>query len=299
MAEQFSPVEIGSMKLEHPVMVGAGKVKTLEDVKKVAKSRSSTVLAGSITLHRRDENEGITFFEGNGYALNSKGLPNPGAGYYVRHLHEMVLISHDYGKPFILSVAGFSPEEYAILAMIACEYGADAFELNLGCPNAWGEDGKQKRIASFSEDLASGILDKVESEVGKDVLGIVKLSVFSDPYMSMIMCKLISRYRSIKAVTTMNTFPNAYSMDEQMNPVITAGNGLAGMSGEAVKPMAQGQVKQVREHLDPRIKVIGGGGIRRKRDVQEFLKVGASAVQISTQYFLSGPRIFARVLGEE
>jgi dihydroorotate dehydrogenase (NAD+) catalytic subunit len=61
------------------------------------------------------------------------------------------------------------------------------------------------------------------------------------------------------------------------------GNGMGGLSGPAIKPIALRCVYQVAQAV--KIPVVGIGGIATLDDVMEFLVAGASAVQIGTANF--------------
>ncbi|HEY4510168.1 MAG TPA: dihydroorotate dehydrogenase, partial [Candidatus Paceibacterota bacterium] len=141
---------VGDIKLEHPIMNGAGwGCKTLEEVETLARTPISAIVVGSITMNPSPGNEGNAYWahpEGL-YSLNSLGLPNQGWPYYGENLQMMRRIAHNAGKPLVVSIACFSPEEYAQLAGFVANENVDVTELNLGCPNVWGEQG-QKPIAS-------------------------------------------------------------------------------------------------------------------------------------------------------
>ena len=61
------------------------------------------------------------------------------------------------------------------------------------------------------------------------------------------------------------------------------GNGMGGLSGPAIKPIALRAVYQVARAV--KIPVVGIGGIATIDDVMEFLVAGATAVQIGTANF--------------
>jgi dihydroorotate dehydrogenase (NAD+) catalytic subunit len=61
------------------------------------------------------------------------------------------------------------------------------------------------------------------------------------------------------------------------------GNGIGGLSGPAIKPLALRIVWQVAQAV--KTPIIGIGGIQSIDDVMEFLVCGASAVQIGTANF--------------
>lgn len=293
-------VKIADIILEHPVMNAAGTCKLLdgpEGVREFARSATAVIMVGSITVEYREGNTGEVYWAGEGFSLNSLGLPNPGASFYRTHLPEMVAIAHETGKPLFVSVAGFNPTEYAILTELAFRGGADLVELNLSCPNVWG-GGRQKRIACFDPQLVGEILFLVEKEVGVEAKIAVKLSPFSDPFALSEVAKVIAESKLVKVVTTVNTFPNAFSYDEKGKPRITPGGGLAGLGGPALKPIGLGQVIQSRSMLPERIDIIGVGGITTGQDILDYLKAGACAVQITTAFLERRAKVFGELLTE-
>lgn len=299
MTEDSFSVRLGPITLEHPIMNAAGTCKLVEDVEKLAPSAVAAILVGSITVEDRAGNSGNTYqFDPRRglYSLNSLGLPNPGKKYYHKCLPEMVAMAHKAGKPLILSGAGFTPAEYAELALLARDGGADLFEANLGCPNVW-DGGKQKRIASFSPYLVAEILRTVSDAVGNDIPLAVKVSPFSDPYLLAEIAGVVLT-SPILCVTAVNTFPNAFGFSERGERLITPAEGLAGLGGPALKPIGLGQVKQWRSLLPPHMHLIGAGGISNGKDVWEYLRVGATAVQVATMYLERGEAVFSTLLQE-
>ena len=73
------------------------------------------------------------------------------------------------------------------------------------------------------------------------------------------------------------------------------GNGMGGMSGPAIKPIALRCVHQVASSVD--IPIIGIGGIASIDDVMQFIVAGASAVQIGTANYYD-PTISTRLIDE-
>lgn len=293
-------VNLVGMHLEHPLMNAAGTCKLLEGaegVKELARSATAVVMVGSITVEPRTGNEGEVYWVDEAFSLNSLGLPNLGKPYYQQHLPEMVAIAHGAGKPLFVNVAGFTPSEYTILTELAFQGGADLVELNLGCPNVW-EGGQQKRIACFDPQLVGEILYSVEEEVGLEAKVAVKLSLFSDPFTLSEVAQVIGQSSVVKAVTTVNTFPNAFSYDERGKPRITPGGGLAGLAGPAIKPIGLGQVKQLRGMLPERIDIVGAGGITTGQDILDYQRAGAVAVQIATVLLEKRAKVFSALLTE-
>lgn len=277
-------------------MNAAGTCKLLEDVERLARSATAAIMVGSITKEPRTGNEGDVYWAGPTYSLNSLGLPNRGAEYYAKVIPEMVRIAHGAGKPLFVSVAGFTPDEYADLASLALWKGADLIELNLGCPNVW--HGKaQKRIACFDPELVDQIQERVEERVGVEARIAEKISPFSDPFSLVAIAAVIGSSKLPKAVTTTNTFANAFAWNGA-KPRITPGGGLAGFAGPAMKPIGLGQVKQLRALLPDSIKIMGVGGIGEGKDILEYRGCGADAVQVGTAYLEKGENVFSTLLSD-
>lgn len=287
-------IDLAGVHLECPVMNAAGTCKIEEEVEILARSATAAIVVGSITVLQRESNEGEVFWFDNMFSLNSIGLRNLGMSYYNHCLSEMVGTAHKADKSLWVSVVGFSPDEYAILTKFAFEKGADVVELDLGCPNIW-EGGVQKRITCFNPLLVKKILKSVKKMVGQEAKVVAKLSPFSDPVLLKQVAEAINQSRVAKAVTTTNTFPNALAFDERGRPRITPGDGLAGLGGPAITPIALGQVKQLRSFLPKNIDLIGVGGISVGKDILDFHLAGAKAVQICTVLLKSEPKVWPDV----
>lgn len=276
-------VILAGFELSHPAVMNAGGMcKTADDVKELAESTVDAIIVGSITVDPRDGNEGNVFYtdDDDTFSLNSIGLKNPGMKWYRPHLPEMARIAHDAGKLFIINVAGFTPQEYAELTEAALEGGADTVEQNWGCPNVWYR-GAQKPITSYDPELVMETLTRTEDRLGDTINIIGKVSPM-EPFLLGRLAALVTGFRSVKAITAVNTFPNAMSYDENGNPRITPGGGFAGFAGPAYLPIAVGQVRQWRNALPDRIAIIGVGGIYDGAGMRQHFLAGAAAVQIGT-----------------
>jgi len=147
--------------------------KQLMTVKPNAKTHIGAITIGSITVLPRDGNAEPRWYVGDGYALNSFGMPNGGLEFYRTHLPEMIQIAHGADKKLSLSIAGFTTDEYIQLATMAHAARVDLIELNLGCPNI-SVDGVQKPIVSFDREKMAEIIDAVAGVT--DIPLMVKLS---------------------------------------------------------------------------------------------------------------------------
>lgn len=273
------------------IMNAAGECKRLDQVQELARTPIPTITVGGITNPESSGNKGTPFWICDAYGLNSLGLPNGGKAYYESVLSDMQKTAYHVEKKLRINIVGFDPNDWEELAELGSEY-ADEVEVNLGCPNVWGDDG-QKPIASFHPKLAREIVKRVCDRSGKPCA--VKLSPFSNPQELENMARVL-RTLPIAEVVTSNTFANATAFDERAKPRIAVAHGLAGMSGPAMKPIALGQVVQLRALLPEHIAITGVGGIQNGKDVADFLAAGATKVQVGTHYFTYGAKVFSEIL---
>lgn len=276
------------VELTPPVMNAAGTCKTLEQFRALLATPAQVVVAGSYTLQDRSGNPGGGPHLTELASLNSMGLPSPALPEWRRLVHEMATLAYDAGKKVWVSVAGFRPDEYLDLAEAALEAGADAVEVNLGCPNVH-DGGHQKPIISYDPDAVDEIRFGLDRRVGLKRVG-AKLSPIFD---LALMERVDSALGGFSWVTTMNTVPNCFAFLPTVprTQAIGFSKGLAGMSGQAVKWIGLGQVVCHSQFLSTPI--IGVGGIESAGDVADYLAVGASACQVGTAIWRHGPSVLA------
>lgn len=272
----------GGIHFPHtPIMIGAGVCKTPQgtlDWLKVA-----PVVSGSYTRQPRTGNQGNNLFYPEteaeflqlGFGLNSFGMPNMGFDAAAREFSLLIPENR-----LIVSVAGFSVQDYvAGVQQFDSVQSVSAIELNCGCPNTG-----HGTIMSFDIAALKQTFQELLDLGFRETPIWVKFSPYSDPGFLKEVAALVNEYpRLIRAVVTCNTFPNAYAG----KGVISPNDGLAGLSGPAIKLTALGQVVQFRKNLQPQIDVIGVGGITTGNDVVDFLHAGAVAVQLTSLPFWS------------
>lgn len=75
---------------------------------------------------------------------------------------------------------------------------------------------------------------------------------------------------------------------ENEEPVVT--KILGGVGGRYIKPFCLSMVYKLSKEID--IPILGCGGISEKQDIQDYMKCGASGVQVGTHYYKNGISIF-------
>lgn len=291
------------LAIGHPLMNAGGTCRHLSGkngVEELARSAAAAILVGSITVLSRGGNSGSNYYrdDARGYSLNALGMPNPGLDFYRKELPKMVRVAHDHSKPLGVSIAGFTPLEFADLAEAALEAGVDFLEMNAGCPNV-RDGGKAHRIISYDPDLLCQSIEAVQTRIGTSERVALKVSTYLDGFMLIEVAQRITTYPVIKAITNINTLAGAFAF-QQENPGWPALSAeLGGYAGPAVLPIALGQVRQWRAALSGTgVQIIGVGGVKNGADVRDLEAVGATGVQMATTLFDEGASAFGRILAE-
>lgn len=274
-------INISGLRLKNPTMLASGILGySAETLKEIACSGAGSVVTKSIGAKPRKGYANPTIVQTSCGLLNAMGLPNPGIEEYAK---EIYVAKNLLEVPLIVSVYGFSAEEYATVARQAAAAGADAIELNVSCPHV-RETGAE--IGQNPEILAE-VVRRVKGAVDKPV--IVKLS----PNVADIAeVAEVAVKAGANAITAINTV-RAMAIDvETAKPILN--HGIGGLSGPAIKPIAVRCVYEIYERVE--VPIIGCGGIMSWRDAVEFMLAGASAIQIGTGVALKGLSIFRAIV---
>jgi dihydroorotate dehydrogenase (NAD+) catalytic subunit len=261
-------ISFAGLTLANPTILASGILGySAESLVRVAKGGAGAVVTKSVGLEPRVGYSNPTVVQAEAGLINAMGLPNPGIDVYVQEIKFSKIILR---VPLIVSVFGYSAEEYSIVAKRAVDAGADAVELNVSCPHV------KQTGAEIGQNpkLLTDVIQMVKASVSKPL--IVKLS----PNVTDITFLAHAAIEAgADALTVANTL-KAMTIDaETMMPILS--NVKGGLSGPAVKPVALRCVYDIHEAYSD-IPIIGCGGISDWRDAVEFFLAGASAVQIGT-----------------
>jgi len=271
--------EIAGLKLANPTMLASGILGyTGLSLKSIIEAGAGAVVTKSMGLEPRTGYPNPTVVQTDCGLLNAMGLPNPGISHFKEEMKEI----KSTGVPTILSIYGYSSEEFVKVAETAVTMGADAVELNVSCPHV------EKAGAEIGCDplLLTEIVKEVKKQVNIPV--IVKLT----PNVANIgeIAKAAEK-AGADAITAINTVKAMAIEIETGRPILA--NKFGGLSGPAIKPIAIRCVYDVYQSVD--VPVIGCGGITTWQDAIEFMLAGASAVQIGTAIAFKGVSVFSSV----
>ncbi|MCL2475630.1 dihydroorotate dehydrogenase [Candidatus Bathycorpusculum sp.] len=266
---QTSPLSItlAGLELTNPTMLASGIMGyTAESFLQVAKGGAGAIVTKSIGTQPRAGYANPIVVQTKAGLLNAVGLPNPGIDIFAEEIKYTKTLLH---IPLIVSIFGYSAEDYATAAKKATEAGADAVELNVSCPHV-----KQTGAEiGQSPKLLAEVVQQVKAVINKPL--IVKLS----PNVTDIgVLAQTAVEAGADALTAVNTLRALAIDSETQLPILS--NIKGGMSGPAIKPVALRCVYDLAQIVE--VPIIGCGGITNWQDAVEFFLAGASAVQIGT-----------------
>jgi dihydroorotate dehydrogenase (NAD+) catalytic subunit len=273
-------VQLGRLALPNPILVASGTFGYAREMfGLVDVGRLGGILPKTITAEPRTGNAPWRTIETPSGMLNSIGLDNDGIEAFVAH-HLPYLAG--LGVPIIVSIAGRTHEEFvAMTRRLDGLAGVAALELNISCPNVSGG-------VDFGTDavMCERLVAECRAATASPIIAKLTPNVTSIPEMARA-----AAAGGSDAISLINTCLGMAIDWRRRRPML--GNGMGGLSGPAIKPIALRAVYQAAQAVDTPI--IGIGGIATIDDVIEFFVAGASAVQLGTVNFYN-PRASMEVL---
>jgi dihydroorotate dehydrogenase (NAD+) catalytic subunit len=275
-------VRIGSLTLKNPLIAASGCFGYgVEYADLVDLSSLGGVAVKGLFLAEREGHAPPRIVETPAGMLNAIGLQGIGVRRFVEEKLPELRARH---ATVIVNVCGTTIDEYAEVARILSDHeGVAAIELNISCPNI-KEGGIQFGCSLIgTHDVVSAV---------RKVTRLPLIPKLTPNVTDVASFAVAAEGAGADAVSLVNTFLAMVIDVETRRPRIS--NGLGGLSGPAIRPIA---VRMVHEcHVAVKIPIIGMGGIADARDVLEFMIAGATAVQVGTASFVE-PLIWPKLLG--
>jgi dihydroorotate dehydrogenase (NAD+) catalytic subunit len=270
---------IGTLSLDSPLLTASGTFG--HDPAALAflePGDLGALVLKTVTPEARHGNPPPRMLEFTGGVMNSIGLENKGLDYWRQHVAPQL---EQVSVPVVANAGGHSAGEYAqMVEAFDAMKGVSAIELNLSCPNVKG--GTQ-----FSTDATAlaEVVRACRKLTAKPMW--VKLS----PNVGSIApLAKAAEEAGADALTVCNTIVGMLVDWRTRKPRL--GNGIGGMSGPAVRPVATRLVWESSNAVQ--IPVIASGGAESADDVLDFMVAGATAVQIGTASFRR-PDVISRI----
>jgi dihydroorotate dehydrogenase (NAD+) catalytic subunit len=262
-------VRIGSLELPTPIMPASGcfgpELGRLVDL-----DRLGALVTKTIFHEPRAGNPAHRLGETAAGMLNSVGIPSIGV---ERFLVETLPRFTRWSPPTIVSIGGLSVEDYwRLTERLVGVPDIDALELNISCPNleAGGHEiGADPRAV---EAVVAGVRSRSSLPL------IVKLT---PNVTSIVETAKAAERAGADALSAVNALLGMSA--DARHRIAPLGTVTGGLTGPAIKPVAQRAVFQVVRVVG--IPVIGVGGIATIADLIEYLLIGATAVQVGSATF--------------
>lgn len=274
-------IKLGHLEFANPVMLASGTCGYGDELAPyIDLHRLGGISIKGTTLDERQGNPMPRIVETAAGMLNAIGFQNVG-------LNRFITEKYPYLKQFnthvFVNITANSATEFGQLAeAIDALSGIAGVEVNISCPNI------KKGGINMGTDpfLAEEVVTQVRRKTNKHVM--VKLTPNVTDIGSIARACESSGADSISLVNTLMGM--AVDVKTRQSKIA---NGIGGLSGPAIKPVALRLVWEVAKTVH--IPIVGMGGITCLEDVLEFLIVGASAVQIGTANYFN-PRISMEVI---
>jgi dihydroorotate dehydrogenase (NAD+) catalytic subunit len=209
--------------------------------------------------------------------INSVGLANPGLE-RVRREKLPWIRQNVRNAQVLVSVAGHTPAHYQTLVRsLSTEEGFLGFELNLSCPNDTKRGG---RPFVLDPDALREVVSTCRALTDRPL--VVKLAPH-DPDLETTV--RVVEGEGADGLTLVNTLPGLVFDPLTGSPGLGAGEG--GVSGPALRPAGVRAVAVARGVTA--LPLLGAGGIVRTEDALQYLRAGASLLQVGTATF-AAPR---------
>lgn len=263
-------VQLNRIHLKNPILVASGTFGYAREMVAYADfSQLGGIIPKTVTPLPRPGNPPPRTVETTSGLLNSIGLDNDGLDVFIsKHLTALLGL----GTSIIANIAGKNTSEFVSMARKLNQFPElAALELNISCPNVSGgvDYGTNPAMAA---EVVSAVRDACDLPV------IAKLT---PNVTSIVEIASAASEAGADALSLVNTFQGFAVNWRKRQPIL--GNGIGGLSGPAIKPLALRVVWQVAQAV--KTPIIGIGGIQSLDDVMDFLVCGASAVQVGTANF--------------
>ena len=267
MGKPITKVNLAGIELKNPVMPASGTFGYGQEYRDLF---DLNVLGGvvtkSATAELRYGNNLPRIAECTSGMLNSIGLQNPGIDRVIEE--DLPALKEIYQGPLIVNISGFSIDEFAaVTSKLDASGYADILEVNISCPNV--EHGG----SAFGADPA------MSEQITRAVRDVTKLPIFMKLTPNVTDVAEIAKAceaGGADGISLINNF-KAMRIDLRTRTTVTAMK-YAGLSGSAIKPIAQRMVNEVFHAV--KLPVIGIGGIQSAGDVLEMIMAGATAILV-------------------
>ncbi|HEX9706697.1 MAG TPA: NAD-dependent dihydropyrimidine dehydrogenase subunit PreA [Steroidobacteraceae bacterium] len=207
------------------------------------------------------------------------------------NLNEIRKIKRDWpDRAVVVSVMlPMNREVWAKYVPMIEDTGADALELNFGCPHGMSERGMGSAVGQVPEYIQQA------TEWCKSAARVPVVIKLTPNVTNILGPAKAAKQGGADAVSLINTLNSIMRVDYDTLTMYPATDGMGshgGYCGPAVKPIALHMVAEIARNPATRgLPISGIGGVTDWRDAVDFLALGASNVQVCTAAMVYGFRI--------
>lgn len=262
--------KLGKLQMTNPVTVASGTFGTeygqFYDLNMLGAYTSKT-----ITPEPKIGNPHPRLFETEAGLINSIGLQNPGYQSFISDY--LPVLRAELQIPLIISFSGSTLQDFCTVLQALEQTGmADAYEVNVSCPNVENEGIAFGVDAGVIWELTRALRKLTRREL------IIKLS----PNVTDI--SVVARAAEEAGADSLALINTLFGMAiDWKTGKSRIKKGIGGYSGTAVKPVALALTHKVASAV--KIPILAMGGIYSWQDALEFFFAGASAVALGTANF--------------
>jgi dihydroorotate dehydrogenase (NAD+) catalytic subunit len=265
---------LGSANFNNPIFTASGCAGSGKELSQFFELRElGALVTKSIMVKPRSGRATPRMAETPSGMLNSIGLQGPGIDTF---LENDIPWLREQGVAIVVSIAGESVEDYAVLARkMRAVPGISALEVNISCPNVENRG----QVFACNPETARAAIEAVRRNIGGELPIIAKLTP-DVTNIADIAEEVVAA--GADALALINTVLAMVIDTNTMRPKLAGFTG--GLSGPAIRPIAVRAIYQVHARL-PHVKILGMGGVSSGRDALELILAGASAISIGTATF--------------
>lgn len=182
-------------------------------------------------------------------------------------------------------------------------------EINLSCPNILDKPPPAYDEVALREYIASIAKAKAKFGTSSPIMHVgIKTPPYTHQGQFVTLIKALEASSTdgcpISFITATNTLGSCLVVGNGNEPALGSanGSGIGGMAGDALHPLALGNVKTIRGMLDAseftdlhNIAIIGVGGVSDSSGYRRMVSVGADAVGVGTALGREGIPIFSKI----
>ena len=244
-------------------------------------------------------------------SLNTLGYSPIPLDDYLVYIRDIVSSSLCPRKPFVVSVTGSPDDVKECYRLIKAAHAGMppgtqlCMEINLSCPNIPG-----KPPPAYSGPALAEYTDLLASERSLAVpIGIKTPPYTYDDQFATLIHTLAAAVAAtpgspppIDFLTATNTLGSCLVLEADGQPALSSalGQGIGGLAGASLHPLALGNIKTLRNMLDAvpelqEIDIIGVGGVGDGAGLKRMQGVGARWVGVGTALGREGVSVFGRI----